>query len=193
MSWCQKGGKDDLGGPGQVRTCRRRKQKLVPHLLACSAAPWQCWVSFAESGADGAVESWQMGQDGKRGQELAGWRRQLSGKSGMGTRSPPLPSSPSEAPRMLDNSQHGASHPHQQPPWTAWELQEVDIEQKQHWADRCLQCTQVFGPGLSGSPEGPKTPRWPCNRYQPGPESKGRPVLRPGLGSKETPYPLPPP
>lgn len=100
------------------------------------------------------------------------------------------PSSPSEAPRLLGSSRHGASHPHQQPPRAAWEPQEVDIEQKQHWADMCLQCTQVLGPGLSGSPEGPKTPRWPCNWYQPGPESKGRPVPRPGVwqqGDTHTP------
>lgn len=121
-----------------------------------------------------------MGQDGQREQELAGWRRHLSGKSRVGTGSLHPTPSPSEAPRLLGNSQQGASHPHQQPPGAAWELQEVDIEQKQHWADMCLQWTQVFGPGLSGSPEGPKTSKWPCNRYQPGPESKERPVPRPG-------------
>lgn len=149
-----------------------------PTPFACSAAPWQCWILFAECSADGAVESWQMGQDGQREQELAGWRRHLSGKSRVGTWSPHPPLQPQGGTGLLGNSQHGASHPHRQPPLAAWELQEVDIEQKRHWTGMCLQCTQVLGPGLSGSPEGPKTPRWPCNRYQPRPESKGRPVPR---------------
>lgn len=122
-----------------------------------------------------------MGQDGQREQELAGWRRHLSGKSRVGTGSP----HPTPAPASGRHPNCWATHnmvpvtPHRQPLLAAWELQEVDIEQKRHWTGMCLQCTQVLGPGLSGSPEGPKTPRWPCNRYQPGPESKGRPVPRP--------------
>lgn len=89
MIWGAGGRYELLGGMW------RRKQKLVPRLLACSAAPWQCWVSFAECSADGAVESWQMEQDGQREQELAGWRRHLSGKGrvGTGSRHPTPPAS----------------------------------------------------------------------------------------------------
>lgn len=108
------------------------------------------------------------------------------GKAGwvLGTHTP---SSPSEAPSFLSNSQPSASHPHQQPPQAAWELQEVDIEQKRHRADKSLLWMQIFGSGLCGGPGGSKTPRQPYNRCQPGPGGKGENCQGQGLGSKEIP------
>lgn len=79
--------------------------------------------SRAEELADGSGEgggSWQAEEDVSSGENWGGsWS--------------PDPSSPSRVPRVSQAICNGGARcPHQQLLWATWELQEVDIEQKQH-------------------------------------------------------------